>query len=61
MVCIDDNWVYVVVGKEKRKMRAKFTEVFSEKWEFFLARDVGTCWNLDVGYFTPTYWKKAIK
>jgi len=28
VVCIDDQWLHVVLGKEKRKIKAKFTDFF---------------------------------
>jgi hypothetical protein len=61
VVCIDDQWVHVVVGKEKRREKVRFTEAFNECWGSALSSEPGKCWNMEVGYFTPTYWRPALQ
>ena len=60
VVCIDDFWIHVAIGKEKKMVKAKFTDIFCESWSSFLSNEIGKGWNLDVGFFTPSYWKKVV-
>lgn len=60
MVCIDNHWIHVILGKEKRRAKIRFTDLYNESWGSYLMKDVGSCWNLEVSYYTPTYWKKSI-
>lgn len=60
VVGIDDNWIHVILGKGKRKEKVRFTDLFCESWQIFLSKQVGKCWNLQLTYYTPSYWKKAI-
>jgi hypothetical protein len=60
IVGIDDSIVHVMVGIEQKSYRVRFHEVFNENWIGFLAVEEGKTWNLEVSYFSPTYWKKAV-
>lgn len=60
VVGIDDHWIHVILGKEKRKSRVRFTDLYNESWENNLSKDLGKGWNLEVSYYTPSYWKPAI-
>ncbi len=51
----------MIVGKERHRVRVHFRELFNESWSIFLQKDLGKCWNQEVGYYRPTYWKKAIE
>lgn len=60
VVGIDDHWIHVILGKEKRRSRVRFTDLYNESWENNLSKELGKGWNLEVSYYTPTYWKPAI-
>jgi hypothetical protein len=60
VTAIDDQWIHVIVGKNKRKSRLRFLDLFNENWEMYLSKDLGKAWNLEVSYYTPSYWKLAI-
>lgn len=49
----------MAVGKAKRIFKVKFTALFNEKWSAFLSREMGVGWNLEVGFYTPSFWKQV--
>ena len=61
IVAIDDIWFEVVVGKEGQRVRAKFSELYNESWSISLATEPGKCWDGEVGFYTPTYWKGVLE
>lgn len=60
VICVDDIWIHVMVGKEKRRSKVRFTDAFAEGWSTYLNKEPGKCWDAEVGYYIPTFWKAAL-
>jgi hypothetical protein len=60
VTAIDDQWIYVVVGKGKHSTRVRFLDLYNENWEIYLNKEAGKAWNQEISYYTPSFWKKAI-
>ena len=60
VVGIDDQYVMVKVRGCQEPKRVRFTEAFNKKWNFFLKKTVGDCWDLNISYYSPCHYKKAV-
>jgi hypothetical protein len=50
----------VILGRERRKTRVHFADLYNEGWESNLSKEAKKCWDYGVSYYTPSFWKKTI-
>lgn len=59
IIGIDDYKVYVQVPKRPEPVVVPFLDAFNSKWETYLVKEPGKCWDMGVSYYSPQHYTKA--
>ena len=60
VVGIDDQYLMVKVKSSQEPKKVQFADAFNKKWNYFLKKTVGDCWDLNISYYSPSHYIKAI-
>jgi hypothetical protein len=59
VIGIDDHKICVKLPKKSEPVCIPFLDAFSSKWETYILKEPGKCWNMEVSYFSPQHYTFA--